>query len=83
VYEFGKDTACFLYPTPSARTSKASQAFWQVDDVDKEFAQLESGGVAIENYDMPSDKSPSGAIAAAAPKPLGSRTPKATYSRWS
>ena len=35
VYEFGKDTACFLYPTPNARTSKASQAFWQVDDVDR------------------------------------------------
>ena len=53
------------------------------NDVDKEIAQLGSGGVAIENYDMPSDKSPSGAIAAAAPKPPGSRTPKATYSRWS
>jgi hypothetical protein len=35
VYEFGKDTACFLYPTPNARTSKASQAFWQVDGVDR------------------------------------------------
>ena len=31
----GKDTARFLYPTPNARTSKASQAFWQVDDVDR------------------------------------------------
>ena len=25
-YQFGKDTACFLYPTPNAGTSKASQA---------------------------------------------------------
>ena len=30
VYEFGDHTACFLYPTPNAGTSKASQAFWQV-----------------------------------------------------
>jgi hypothetical protein len=80
VYEFGKDTACFLYPTPNAGTSKASQAFWQVDDVDKEIAELKAGGVAIENYDMPGDKSPSRAISAAAPKPAGSRTPKGTYS---
>ena len=28
VYEFGKGTACFLYPTPNAGTSQASQAFW-------------------------------------------------------
>ena len=31
VYEFGGKTACFLYPTPNAGTSLASQAFWQVD----------------------------------------------------
>jgi hypothetical protein len=83
VYEFGKDMACFLYPTPNARTSKASQAFWQVDDVDKEIVELKAGGVAIENYDMPGDKSPSGAISATAPKPPGSRTPKATHWRCS
>jgi catechol-2,3-dioxygenase len=29
VYEFAGGTACFLYPTPNAGTSKASQAFWQ------------------------------------------------------
>jgi hypothetical protein len=51
-----------------------------VDDVDKEIAELKAGGVAIENYDMPGDKSPSRAISAAAPKPAGSRTPKGTYS---
>ena len=28
IYEFGEHTACFLYPTPNAGTSKASQAFW-------------------------------------------------------
>lgn len=35
-YQFGKNTACFLYPAaPSAGTSTASQAFWSVDDVEK------------------------------------------------
>jgi hypothetical protein len=27
-YESADRTACFLYPTPNAGTSKASQAFW-------------------------------------------------------
>jgi predicted enzyme related to lactoylglutathione lyase len=35
IYEFGAGTACFLYPTPNAGTSQASQAFWQVDDVER------------------------------------------------
>ena len=38
VYEFGKRTACFMYPTPNAGTSQASQAFWQVEDVEREVA---------------------------------------------
>src|SRR5207247_8487232 len=29
-YECEEGTACFLYPTPNAGTSKASQAFWEV-----------------------------------------------------
>jgi catechol 2,3-dioxygenase-like lactoylglutathione lyase family enzyme len=68
VYEFGKDTACFLYPTPNAGTSKASQAFWQVADVDKEIAELKARGVTFENYDMPGEKSASGAISAGGAK---------------
>ena len=35
IYEFGAGTGCFLYPTPNAGTSRASQAFWQVDDVER------------------------------------------------
>jgi catechol 2,3-dioxygenase-like lactoylglutathione lyase family enzyme len=35
VYEFAKGTACFLYPTPNAGTSQASQAFWQVEDIER------------------------------------------------
>lgn len=53
VYEFGKATACFLYSTPNAGTSKASQAFWDVADIEAEVAELKSRGVALEKYDLP------------------------------
>ena len=53
VYECGQGTACFLYPTPNAGTSKASQAFWQVTDIEREVAQLEARGVQFEHYDLP------------------------------
>jgi predicted enzyme related to lactoylglutathione lyase len=53
VYEFGKGTACFLYPTPNAGTSQASQAFWQVENIEREVAELKARGVAFEKYDMP------------------------------
>jgi len=52
IYELGKGTACFLYPTPHAGTSQASQAFWQVDDIEKEVAELKRHGVQLEHYDM-------------------------------
>jgi len=68
VYEFGQKTACFLYPTPNAGTSKASQAFWQVADVEREVAELKSRGVEFENYDMPGEKSPSGVVTAGGAK---------------
>ena len=50
VYQFGDHTAAFLYPTPNAGTSQASQAFWQVKDVEQEVAQLRARGVHFENY---------------------------------
>jgi predicted enzyme related to lactoylglutathione lyase len=53
VYEFGNGTACFLYPTPNAGTSQASQAFWQVDDIEREVADIKARGVKFEKYDMP------------------------------
>src|SRR6266498_1731336 len=43
----------FMYPTPNAGTSKASQAFWQVADVEAEVADLKSRGVKFEEYNMP------------------------------
>ena len=59
-YQFRDRTACFLYPTPNAGTSRASQAFWQVDDIEREVADLESRGVTLEEYDMPGLKTHNG-----------------------
>ena len=52
-YEFANGTACFMYPTPNAGTSRASQAFWQVKDVEKEVAELRARGVTFEEYNLP------------------------------
>jgi len=52
VYECG-GTEVFMYPTNNAGTSKASQAFWQVADVEAEVAELKARGVKFEEYDMP------------------------------
>ena len=60
VYEFADHTACFMYPTPNAGTSSASQAFWQVDDVEREVAELKKRGVKFEEYDMPGMKTRGG-----------------------
>src|ERR671916_161390 len=43
-YEFGSGTAAFLYVTDNAGTSRASQAFWSVEDVDREMAELKKQG---------------------------------------
>jgi catechol 2,3-dioxygenase-like lactoylglutathione lyase family enzyme len=67
-YEFGRGTACFLYPTPHAGTSQASQAFWAVADVDREIETLKARGVVFEEYDTPGDRSPAGAITAGGAK---------------
>ena len=51
-YKFGDHTAAFLYDAGDhAGTSKASQAFWKVDDLEKEVAALKSRGVRFEHYD--------------------------------
>jgi predicted enzyme related to lactoylglutathione lyase len=52
-YAFAGGTAAFLYPTPNAGTSKASQAFWQVDDIEREVADLKARGIRFEHYDVP------------------------------
>ena len=52
IYECG-GTDVFMYPTPNAGSSKASQAFWSVDDVEAEVTDLKARGVRFEEYDMP------------------------------
>jgi predicted enzyme related to lactoylglutathione lyase len=68
IYEFAGKTACFLYLTPNAGTSQASQAFWSVEDVDAEIEAMKARGVTFEDYDMPGEKSRSGAITAGGAK---------------
>lgn len=60
MYEFAGNTACFLYPTPNAGTSRASQAFWDVEDLEREMAELKSRGVTFEEYDVPGMKTDNG-----------------------
>jgi len=56
VYECAGGTRAFLYPTPNAGTSKASQAFWQVADLEQEVAELKKRGVTFEQYGMPNQR---------------------------
>ena len=60
VYEFAGGTAAFLYPTPNGGSSKASQAFWSVQDVEAEVAELKKRGVKFEEYDVPGMKTVNG-----------------------
>src|SRR5437667_12335225 len=56
IYECGRGSWVFMYPSPGAGTSKASTAFWSVDDVAAEVAALKARGVVLEEYDMPGIK---------------------------
>ena len=52
-YKSGNGTAFFMYPSGGAGTSQASQAFWEVNDVRAEVADLKKRGVVFEEYDSP------------------------------
>lgn len=56
IYECGNGSWAFMYPSPGAGTSKASTAFWAVDDVASEVAELKSRGVVFEEYNTPAIK---------------------------
>jgi catechol 2,3-dioxygenase-like lactoylglutathione lyase family enzyme len=60
IYECGKGSWVFMYPSPGAGTSRASTAFWAVDDVAAEVAELKARGVVFEEYDMPGIKTVNG-----------------------
>jgi predicted enzyme related to lactoylglutathione lyase len=68
VYECGNRSWIFLYQSAGAGTSKASQAFWQVDDVEAEVAELRARGVVFEEYDMPGLKTLNGIATAGTSK---------------
>lgn len=68
-YEFAGGTAAFLYSTANAGTSRASQAFWLVEDIDREIVELRTRGVTFERYDdMPGERSGEGAVIAGGAK---------------
>ena len=67
-YAFANGTAAFVYPTGNTGTFKASQAFWSVEDVDREMAELKKRGVEFEHDDVPGERSPEGAITAGGAK---------------
>lgn len=52
IYECG-GCEVYMYPTSNAGTSKASQAFWEVKDVEAEVKELKARGVKFEEYDIP------------------------------
>src|SRR6059036_3493151 len=56
IYECGEGSWVFMYPSAGAGTSRASTAFWAVDDVAAEVAELKAKGVVFEEYDMPGIK---------------------------
>ena len=60
IYECGQGSWVFMYRSPGAGTSKASTAFWAVDDVAAEVAELKARGVVFEEYDMPGLKTVNG-----------------------
>jgi predicted enzyme related to lactoylglutathione lyase len=60
VYECGSGSWIFLYHSGGAGTSKASQAFWEVNDVEAEVRELRARGVAFEEYDTPGLKTVDG-----------------------
>jgi catechol 2,3-dioxygenase-like lactoylglutathione lyase family enzyme len=60
VYQFGNGTSCVLYPSTNAGTNRASQAFWRVNDVEREVAELKARGVTFEEYDSPGMKTVNG-----------------------
>jgi len=47
------DSVVNVYRSDYAGTNEATAVTWEVDDIEKEVAELKSKGVAFERYDMP------------------------------
>jgi catechol 2,3-dioxygenase-like lactoylglutathione lyase family enzyme len=52
MYESGTGRL-FVYQSPTAGTSQATSAAWDVDDVDRVVRDLQDKGVMFQNYDIP------------------------------
>jgi catechol 2,3-dioxygenase-like lactoylglutathione lyase family enzyme len=61
-YECGKGTRVFLYKSTFAGTNKASCAFFTIDNLETEMADLRTRGVVFENYDLPGMKTVNGVV---------------------
>jgi predicted enzyme related to lactoylglutathione lyase len=68
VYECGNGSWIFLYRSGGAGTSQASQAFWQVKDLEADVRELRAKGVVFEEYDMPGLKTVDGIATAGSSK---------------
>lgn len=68
IYECGAGSWVFMYPSAGAGTSRASTAFWAVDDVAAAVAELRARGVVFEEYDMPGLKTHNGIATAGGAK---------------
>ena len=53
LYDAGKGTYFFVYPSAGAGTSKATYASWEVENIESAVSNLKAKGVAFEEYDMP------------------------------
>ena len=68
VYECAARSWIFLYPPAGAGTSRASQAFWQVENIEAEVSELKKRGVMFEEYDVPGMKTINGIATAGGSK---------------
>jgi catechol 2,3-dioxygenase-like lactoylglutathione lyase family enzyme len=67
LYECGRGTAIFLYPSEFAGTGQQTIATWMASDLDAEVADLRNRGIVFEQYDMPGLKTDQNGIAELAP----------------
>ena len=57
LYECANDSTFFMYLSEGAGSSRASCAFWSVDDIEKEVAGLRERGLTFEHYEFPGSTS--------------------------
>jgi catechol 2,3-dioxygenase-like lactoylglutathione lyase family enzyme len=50
MFECGNQSHLFMYRSAGAGTNQASTLFWDVDDIEREVADLKAKGVTFERY---------------------------------